>query len=228
MREKLVYDWPIRIFHWVFAAGFVSAFLIAKTQDEDSFRFPIHMLIGLGWSGLILFRLLWGFFGSEHARFLRFQLSPGSLITYLRSLFGQPASDPAGHNPASGWVALLMLGLGSGIVLSGVLMVKGVFGELAEEVHEWCGNGFLILAGSHVAGVMLHLLRKRDGIAFSMIDGKKSLQTEGRAISSSRPVSGLLLIVSLIGIAVGLVRGYDSPTRTLKIAGLTLVLGEAE
>lgn len=228
MRDKLVYDWPTRIFHWVFAIGFVLAFLIAKTQDEDSFRFPIHMLIGLGWSGLILFRLFWGFFGSEHARFMSFKLAPGSLMKYLRSLFGHSSSAPAGHNPASSWVALLMLILGSGIVLSGVLMVNGIFGELAEEVHEWCGNGFLIVAGSHVAGVLIHLFRKRDGIAFSMIDGKKSLQTEGDAIRSSRPVSGLLLIVSLTGIAVGLVRSYDSPTRTLKIAGFTLVLGEVE
>jgi len=52
MRNKLVYDWPTRIFHWTFALGFVLAYAIAKTQDEDSFRFPVHMLIGLGWSAL--------------------------------------------------------------------------------------------------------------------------------------------------------------------------------
>jgi hypothetical protein len=121
-----------------------------------------------------------------------------------------------------------MLVLGSGLVLSGLLMIKGQAGEMAEEVHEWCGNGFLILAGTHVAGVLIHLLRKKDGIAFSMVDGKKSQDTLGPGIPDARPISGLLLALSLIGLATGIYRSYDSPARTLKIAGFTLVLGEAQ
>jgi cytochrome b len=228
MRSKLVYDWPTRIFHWSFAIGFLLAFAIAKTQDEDSFRFPIHMLIGLGWSSLILFRILWGFLGSKHARFSGLSLRIPDLISYFKSFVGGPFRDPAGHNPASSWVVVLMLFLGSGLVLSGLLMINGQAGEIAEEIHEWCGNGFLILAGTHVAGVLIHLLRKKDGIAFSMLDGKKVQDTLGDGIPDARPVSGVLLAVSLIGLATGVYRSYDSPTRTLKIAGFTLVLGEAE
>jgi cytochrome b len=228
MRKKLVYDWPTRIFHWSFAIGFLLAFAIAKTQDEDSFRFPIHMLIGLAWSSLILFRILWGWMGTAHARFSGFSLGVSSLFSYVKSFFGGVDQEPAGHNPASSWVAVLMLILGSGLVLSGLLMVNGQAGEIAEEVHEWCGNGFLILAGTHVAGVLIHLLRKKDGIAFSMVDGRKAQDTLGQAIPDAKPVSGVLLVLSLIGLATGIYRSYDSPTRTLKIAGFTLVLGEAE
>ncbi len=228
MRNKLVYDWPTRIFHWTFALGFVLAYAIAKTQDEDSFRFPVHMLIGLGWSALILFRILWGVIGSRHARFSGFSLGLSSVIGYFLSFWSKRDRDPAGHNPASSWVALLMLWMGSGLVLSGLLMVNGKFGELAEEIHEWCGNGFLILAGLHVSGVLIHLARKRDGIAFSMVDGRKNSETLGEAIASARPVSGLLLVISLFAISVGLVRAYDSPSRTLKLLGISLSLGEPE
>lgn len=227
-RNKLVYDWPTRIFHWSFAFGFLLAFAIAKTQDEDSFRFPIHMLIGLVWSSLILFRILWGRVGSAHAQFSGFNLGATSLISYVKSFFGGREREPAGHNPASSWVAVLMLILGSGLVLSGLLMINGQAGEIGEEVHEWCGTGFLILAGAHVAGVLIHLLRKKDGIAFSMLDGKKVQDTLGDGIPDSRPVSGVLLAISLIGLATGVYRSYDSPTRTLKIAGFTMVLGDAE
>ena len=228
MRNKLVYDWPTRIFHWLFASGFLIAFAIAKTQDEDSFRFPVHMLIGLAWSVLILFRILWGFVGSEHARFSGFSLGVASLFHYLRSIVKGHGSGSAGHNPASSWVAMLMLVLGSGIVVSGLMMVNAKYGEIAEEIHEWCGNGFLILAGIHVAGVLFHLFRKKDGIIFSMMDGQKMGQTEGNAIPSSRPISGVMLILSLFVIGVAIARSYDSPTRTLKLAGMTLNLGEAE
>lgn len=228
MRSKLVYDWPTRIFHWVFSSGFLIAFAIAKTQDEDSFRFPIHMLIGLGWLVLILFRILWGWVGSPHARFSGFQLGLPSLLHYLRSIMTGTGREPAGHNPASSWVAILMLTLGSGIVVSGLMMVNGIFGEIAEEIHEWCGNGFLILAGLHVAGVLFHLFRKKDGIAFSMVDGKKIETTAGDAISSSRPVAGGMLVISLLVIAVAIARSYDVPSRTLKLPGITLKLGEAE
>ncbi len=228
MRNKLVYDWPTRLFHGLFASGFVIAFAIAKTQDEDSFRFPIHMLIGLGWSVLILFRLIWGVMGSRHARFSGFNLGPRAMIDYFRSILSQRAPDSAGHNPASSWVAILMLLMGSGMVVSGLLMVNGLYGEWAEEVHEWCGNGFLILAGIHVAGVLIHLARRRDGIVLSMIDGKKSHDTVGEAIPSSRPVSGVLLLLILLALGFGIARSYDSQTRTLRMAGITLILGEAE
>lgn len=36
MRPLLVYDWPTRIFHWLFAALFVTAFAISNLLDDDS------------------------------------------------------------------------------------------------------------------------------------------------------------------------------------------------
>lgn len=47
MRNQLVYDLPLRLFHWTFSGLFITAFLIAKTIDDDSVVFSCHMLAGL-------------------------------------------------------------------------------------------------------------------------------------------------------------------------------------
>jgi len=52
--------------------------------------------------GLIVFRIIWGFVGSQFARFSSFAFSPGKVIDYLRSLGKQPQHF-IGHNPAGSY-----------------------------------------------------------------------------------------------------------------------------
>lgn len=47
MKRELVYDLPTRIFHWMFAVLFLTAFVITKTVDDESAVFSYHMLAGL-------------------------------------------------------------------------------------------------------------------------------------------------------------------------------------
>ena len=35
MSTTVVYDWPTRLFHWMFAGLFVIAFAIANLLDDD-------------------------------------------------------------------------------------------------------------------------------------------------------------------------------------------------
>jgi len=46
MRQLLVYDFPTRVFHWLFAGFFVTAFAISNLVDDESARFSLHMLAG--------------------------------------------------------------------------------------------------------------------------------------------------------------------------------------
>lgn len=82
MKTKRVYDYPTRVFHWLFALLFVIAFTIGTTVDDDSALFLFHMLAGLVLCALVLFRVIWGFVGTKHARFSGFGASskgPSSL-----------------------------------------------------------------------------------------------------------------------------------------------------
>jgi len=116
-----VWDIAVRSFHWSLVIAFTIAWL--SGDEEDS----LHIYTGYAVLALISFRLLWGFIGSRHARFSDFLTSPGEVIAYLKSLKDQPRHY-LGHNPAGGWMILLMLLTLFGITLSG-LKVYGLEGH---------------------------------------------------------------------------------------------------
>ena len=63
----------------------------------------------------VLLRLVWGVAGTRHARLSDFSLSPAALVGYLRGVLAGQVRTWAGHNPASSWAALVMMGLGLGM-----------------------------------------------------------------------------------------------------------------
>lgn len=227
MRNQLVYDLPVRLFHWIFAGLFVGTFLIAKVVDDESAIFSYHMLAGLLMVFVVVLRIVWGFIGSRNARFSSFALKPRQLVAYVSGILTGDKSKWAGHNPASSWAALLMFAMALGLGVTGVLMASG--GKKAfEDVHEVLANGFLVVVLLHVAGVILHGIRHQDGIALSMIDGGKKDVPNAAVITGSRPIIAAVFMVLVIGFASHLVRNFDSSTGTLKALGGTLTLGHLE
>ncbi len=100
--EIRVWDPLIRLFHW----GLVVTFFIAYfTGEEES---DLHIYSGYIVLGLISFRLIWGFIGTKHARFGDFLTTPTTVMTYLKGLADKPKRY-IGHNPAGGWMIIIML-----------------------------------------------------------------------------------------------------------------------
>lgn len=227
MKKQLVYDLPTRIFHWLFAGLFIAAFLIAKTIDDDSPVFSYHMLAGLMLGFLVILRLVWGLFGSKYAKFSSFALHPGELLSYFKGIVSGDKKKWPGHNPASSWAALAMMGFALGLGITGYLMASGQK-ESFEDLHELLANGFLVVVLLHIAGVLLHALRHRDGIALSMIHGQKNQVTPEAGISSTGTGVALLLIVLLSAFSMYLAKNFNSQTRILNFFGTSLELGESE
>ncbi len=223
-RSTLVYDLPTRLFHVLFAGLFVTAFTIANVA-EDSPAFPYHMLAGALLAALVILRLIWGIAGTRYARFSSFELNPARLLEYFRAMFGGGTRTWTGHNPASSWAALILIGLAAGLAITGVLMVNG--DERVEDVHELLANSFLVVALLHVAGVVVHQLRHRDAFAFSMVDGRKQAP-EAEGIPRTRPVAGLAMLAVVATLGVYLLRGFDATTGTLQVFGTTFQLNESE
>lgn len=223
-KKELVYDLPTRLFHWCFAVLFLSAFGIAKIIDDESRVFTVHMLLGLTLGGLVLWRVFWGLMGSQYARFSQFALQPRELVSYLKSILSNQKDHWIGHNPASSWASLFMMVSGLGLVLSGVLMISGIGKEFVEEFHEWFATGFAVLVILHVCGVILHSMRYRDGIAFSMVTGKK--ENVAKPISKVHMGSAAVLLALLLGWAIYLVQNFDPQSQRLRLPGLTLQLGK--
>ena len=227
MRNDLVYDLPTRLFHWIFAGLFATAYLIASTAEESPL-FPWHMLAGLTLGVAVVMRVLWGVFGTRHARFTSFSLSPFALFRYLRGLVAGGQAPVAGHNPASSWVAVILMALALGLGATGYLMTSSGNPEPFEEVHEFLANTFLVIVVLHIGGVVLHSLRHRDGFALSMVDGRKQQVDPAERIPGARVAVGLLFIAILAAFAVQVGRNYDTSTQALSLFGTTLQLGEPE
>jgi cytochrome b len=93
-----VWDPLVRIFHWSLVVFFGIAFL---SGDEDS---SLHIYAGYTVVGLVLFRILWGFIGTENARFKDFIYGPFKVVQYVKSLVRGSPQHYVGHNPAGGYM----------------------------------------------------------------------------------------------------------------------------
>jgi len=226
MKKLLVYDFPTRVFHWCFSGLFVSAFFIAKNIDDDSPLYPYHMLIGISLGALVLLRFIWGIWGSKHAKFTDFDLSPKNLMGYLVGILKGDKKTWPGHNPASSWAALMMILFALGSSLTGILMTSGYPKENIEEIHEICANSFAVVALLHVAGILMHSLRHREMIGWSMMSGRKAQVTEDQEIHSQYWGVGAALIIIMLGMGVALFKNYDASSGKLELFGTSLVLGE--
>jgi cytochrome b len=228
MRQNLVYDLPTRIFHWLFAGLFLTGFVIAKTMDDDSPWFNYHSLAGLTLGFVVLLRLIWGIFGSKHARFSGFALKPTDLVSYFKGILTGEKKRWAGHNPASSWAGIVMMLMALGLAVTGYLMTSGPNKETYEDVHELLANGFIIVVVLHIAGIVLHTIRHKEMIGLSMIDGKKADVTSDQTIPSAQSGFGILLIGLVVVFGLNLYKNYDSSTKSLKFFGTTLQLSENE
>lgn len=223
-----MYDFPTRLFHWCFSGIFVGAFLIAKTIDSESPIYPYHMMMGLTLGFLVTLRLIWGVVGTQHAKFSDFVLGPTQLLQYFGGILKGEKKHWAGHNPASSWAALIMMGSAFGSAVTGYLMTSGDAKENFEEIHEIFANTFMVVALLHVAGIILHSMRYKEMLGLSMIDGKKAEVSARDGIHSEHRMIGALLIGMIAAFGINLYRNYDSKSGMLNFFGTHLTLGESD
>jgi cytochrome b len=125
--EIRVWDPLVRIFHW----SLVLAFSIAYLSGEEESN--LHIYAGYAVLGLITFRVLWGFIGTQYARFSNFVYSPGTVIQYLKGLVTKSPKHYIGHNPAGGWMVIILLSCLFVVTVSGlkVYTIEEGLGPLA-------------------------------------------------------------------------------------------------
>ena len=98
MKKILVWDWPVRLGHWLMVGGFCLAWL---TAESETFRL-VHAISGAVVLAVATFRLPWGFIGSRYARFVEFVRGPTAVKDYLScSNLNQPIT-PAITRQAAG------------------------------------------------------------------------------------------------------------------------------
>lgn len=190
MNKILVWDWPVRIGHWLMVAGFIIAWL---TSESELFRL-VHAFAGGTVLAVALFRLPWGLIGPRHARFGSFVRGPQAVIDYLLSLLKLQPEHHVGHNPAGGWAIVLLLLLAVLTGVSGWAYYNDLGGEWLEELHEGLAAGMLVVVIIHVAGVVSGSMLHGENLVRSMLTGRKTGQAD-EAIPSTRPIAAVVLLL---------------------------------
>lgn len=130
--SKPVWDIAIRLFHWSLVIFFTTAYL---TGEEDSL---LHIYSGYAVGGLLIFRLIWGLIGTQHARFKDFIYAPKQIKAYATGLLKGKVQHVEGHNPLGG---LMVIALLLSLTLTTVtgLKVYGLegHGPLAQTESSW-------------------------------------------------------------------------------------------
>ncbi len=202
-RRVEVWDLPTRLFHWLVVALVAAAYLSWRLNWMDC-----HAWFGEALLALVLWRLLWGFFGSDTARFGHFLASPRAAWHHLAQLRRREADREPGHNPAGGWMVLVLLALLFGETLTGIYVGNDVAdeGPLTELTPASIANLITalhrLLWQALVAAVVLHLLAifiyfavKRHNLLLPMVTGRKRLPAgvpRPRMASMARALAALL------------------------------------
>lgn len=206
----LVWDIPTRLFHWTIV---VLVFVSWLSADQGYMR--VHLWSGLSLLALLLFRLIWGLFGSTTARFSSFVRPLPQVIGYLKGLAGGKSLLYAGHNPAGGLMVIVLLAVLLAQAVTGLFATDGVKftaplsywlpEEVSVHVTGWHGmifNLILLLIWCHVVAVGFYLWVKGDNLIRPMLTGRKhhAHLPEGLELVFAHPVIALGALVGAIAL----------------------------
>lgn len=223
--KVLIWDWPIRVFHWAFALCMGAALALALLAEAGSRLFVWHMLLGLVACVLLLVRLVLGFFGSRYNRFSAMLFSPAETCRYVWGIVTFRPIHYVAHNPGASVAALGMYGLVVLLFWSGIQ----ADGESARHLHIGLAYVLLALVIAHLAGVTANAVHSRGEAAWSMLNGKRT-GAAAEGLASARPLVALVMLL-LAGLWVGgLWAGYHPAQGTVRLPllGCTLPLEKAE
>ncbi len=164
-----VWDPFVRIFHWTL----VSCVLINYFMLDDGET--LHQWLGYLAGALVAARIVWGFIGSEHARFASFMPTPSRLSAHLSRLRAGEHDHHLGHNPLGAVMMLALMALVTAVGVSGFLQTTDAFwGEdWVQELHEVLASVLIGFAAIHGAAAIVMSRLEGVNLVGAMITGVK-------------------------------------------------------
>jgi len=205
----LVWDLPLRLFHWGLAIAVVTNVVTANIGRMD-----FHERSGLTVLGLVAFRILWGFVGGHHARFSNFVRMPWTVLAWLRAPQDRETPRQAGHTPLAALSVLALLAVTGFMAVTGMFSTDGILfdGTLAHlapdrsaaitKVHHAGKLALIALVVLHLAAILTYKYGKRINLTRAMVTGRASEPRDrivgpDGGISQTRLWIGLALIGGL-------------------------------
>ncbi|HTV89074.1 MAG TPA: cytochrome b/b6 domain-containing protein [Stellaceae bacterium] len=208
-RSIRVWDLPTRLFHWLAVLLVAGAY---ATWRLDWMGW--HERLGYTLFALLLFRVIWGFVGSDTARFARFLASPAAAWRYLRHALRREPDALAGHNPAGGWMVVVLLLLLLGETLTGIYVASDVadvgpltavtpaaVADAIDAAHALLWDALLAAIALHVLAIIAYAAIKGQNLLWPMITGTKRLSNGAPPPRLAGASRGVLVLVGSIAAA---------------------------
>lgn len=203
-----IWDLPIRLFHWSLVLAILGLYLTAEFSEYIADKFSSqgihidviiwHSRIGYFVLSLLFFRVLWGFWGNDSAKFARLFISMKTVFNYLKTRNVTSKIEHNGHNPLGAYsvfamLILLFMQVFSGLFADDEIAFTGPLAQYASEnfinaMTSWHHINFDLLTlfiGLHIAAIAVYQWLLKERLIRRMITGVEL----SAATSPNTPVS---------------------------------------
>jgi cytochrome b len=205
---RRVWDAPTRLFHWAVVVLISASWL---TQHEG--WMDQHVLCGYAMATLLLFRLTWGFVGSDTARFSRFLKGPVAAVRHLVRVYRREPDHEIGHNAAGAWMVLAMLGLlcvqvGTGLCANDQVSVEGPLAHVVgPRSSDWLSHihavNFVLIEAAialHLLAILTYRVLRGHRLVGPMVTGNKRLPDTLPAPRMASPIKAVGALCAAAGL----------------------------
>lgn len=168
--KVLVWDAFIRIFHWSMVAIVVSNLFFLEEGGDW------HQYLGYAACVLMLLRIVWGFIGSNYAKFKDFFPTPAKFKEHFNAVKNQQADTYLGHNPVGALMVFALIAVILGLGLTGWAQTMAspfYLDSWPADIHELLVAILQILVVLHIVAVVAMSVWTKSDLVGAMITGRK-------------------------------------------------------
>jgi cytochrome b len=208
--RQVVWDLPVRIFHWLLAALIAFSWWSVHHHHTDW-----HIWSGCAILTLLIFRILWGFVGSSTARFASFVRGPRGIAAYWRGKWVGIGHNPLGALSVLALLLAIAVQVGLGLIAEdedGIYMgplaglVSTDTSDKARDIHELWFNVILVLIALHLVAIVYYRTRGKY-LTLPMITGRASVPPGTQPMRPGKWWVALICLAIGIGITRWIIAG---------------------
>jgi cytochrome b len=196
-----VWDLSLRLFHFVLIFLIIGSYISAKLDMLN-----IHQYFGVSLLGLISFRILWGFIGTNYSRFASFNISiKGALAQFSKQNQNKSIRTPLGSFSTLSFIFVLLVLSISGLFSSDDILYDAPLAYLAPkyvyfwtDIHNLFHFILYFLVGIHILAITYYQVFKKHKIIERMVDGYTRINKTSVTPINEKPIKGVLLIFIFI------------------------------
>ena len=205
IRNKKIWDLPLRLFHISLIILIVGSISSAKLNMLD-----LHQYFGVALLGLVFFRIIWGFFGTYYSRFKSFNLS----IIDALSQFSKTNKITSIRTPIGCYSTIIFMMVLLSISVSGLFSSDDVLYDaplsfltpnLTSDwtyIHNILHYILYILIGIHISAILYYQKVKKMKIIERFLDGYSRIEKINIVSINEKPLIGILLLLILMFLPV--------------------------